>query len=113
MFIKTSILSQYIRISLMRWERRLLYAAIFVVVAEGINWIILLFAGCAPIYAQWRPDVPIAWCINQTVSFYVCSATTISADVFILIMPPILLRHTLFPWRQKLVIGIVLAFGGV
>ncbi|KXJ87185.1 hypothetical protein Micbo1qcDRAFT_107376, partial [Microdochium bolleyi] len=109
----TSILLQYVRISVLSIEKRICYGILAFVVASGVTWIIVLYFECIPFSAEWNLDTPGARCVNRIATYYAASVTTILADVIILVIPVFLLRHSTLQWYKKMVIGIILAFGGL
>jgi hypothetical protein len=113
-FLKLSILLQYLRISIMPLERRLCYTIIFVLTAETIALSVIHLCLCTPFEAMWTPNLPGAKCLNRTIVYYVQLSITIAMDFIILIAPLFILRHLkLRFWRQRLLLSIVLAFGGL
>lgn len=112
-FLKLSILLQYLRISIMPLERRLCYTIIAVLVGETIALSVTHLCLCTPFEALWTPGLPGAKCLNRTAVYYAQLGITIGMDFVILIAPLFILRHLkLRFWRQRLVLSIVLAFGG-
>ncbi|KAM7190973.1 hypothetical protein V8F20_009511 [Naviculisporaceae sp. PSN 640] len=113
MFLKLSIALHYTRVSVMRFEKRICYALIALVVSGYTGIIILNFLRCIPFHAIWTPGVPGAKCIDTTSSFLAVQGHTLAMDFIILLVPLVILRHLSIPWRQKVVLVIVLGFGGM
>ncbi|PVH93088.1 hypothetical protein DM02DRAFT_733331 [Periconia macrospinosa] len=113
MFMKVSISLQYLRISVMRFEKQLCYVLICFVVSQGIAYFVLAFTLCTPFKAIWNRHMPGAKCVHITAAYYVGICVTIAMDFAILLLPVFILRHLTLRWYQKLVIAIVLAFGGL
>ena len=114
MFLKLSILLQYLRISVMSLEKRLCQALIVILVAETLALAITHLCLCTPFEALWSSNVPGAKCLNRTVVYFAQLGITIAMDFIILIVPLFILRHLhLKFWRQRLPLSLVLAFGGL
>lgn len=113
MLIKLSILLQYLRISVMRFERTLCYVLIAVSVSGWLALLIVNFVSCIPFYAIWRPNTPGARCVNFTASFFASLILSMVLDFAILIIPAFILRHLTVPWTQRVILGLILAFGGL
>ena len=111
-FLKSSILLQYLRISVMPFERRLCYALVAFLVAQSLAMIIVHLSLCMPFKALWTPKIPGARCLNRTAVYFAQLGFTIAMDFVVLIAPLFILRHMRRPWPQKLLISIALAFGG-
>jgi hypothetical protein len=112
-FLKLSICLQYLRVSVMLSEKRACYLLITMMACGTIAFTIINLARCRPFAAQWDPTIPGARCnVNNTVWFYSNQAFHIAMDLYILILPLFILRHLTVPLRQKLLIAIVLGFGG-
>lgn len=113
MFLKLSIALHYTRVSVMAFEKRLCYGLTGLVVLSYTAVIILTFLRCIPFYAIWTPGVPGAKCMNVMSTFLAFQAHTLAMDFIILLVPIVILRHLNIPWRQKVVLVIVLGFGGM
>jgi len=68
---------------------------------------------CRPFHALWTPNVPGAVCLNRTMVYYAQLSLTIVMDFGVLVAPLFILRHLSLPWIQKLMILVVLSFGGM
>ncbi|KAH7304146.1 hypothetical protein B0I35DRAFT_495507 [Stachybotrys elegans] len=113
-FLKLSILLQYLRISVMPSEKRTCYIFILILACGTTAFTIINLAHCRPFAAQWNPGIPGAQCtVNRTVWFYSNQAFHILLDFSILIIPFFILRHLTVPTQQRLLIGVVLGFGGI
>lgn len=113
LFVKLSISLQYLRVSVMRFEKRLCYILISFVVLQSITYSVLTFTLCSPIQAMWNRHIPGTKCVNTTVAYEVGLILTIAMDFAILLLPVFILRHLTLRWYQKLVIAIVLSFGSL
>ncbi|KLU92385.1 hypothetical protein MAPG_11331 [Magnaporthiopsis poae ATCC 64411] len=112
-FIKLSIAFQYIRISVMAIEKRLCYAFCAVVTCGFIALVFHSVFYCIPIHAAWTPNVPGAVCINSAIALPAAQIYHITMDFIILLGPFIILRHLTTPWPQRILLGLVLAFGAM
>ncbi|KAK3368483.1 hypothetical protein B0H63DRAFT_488550 [Podospora didyma] len=113
MFLKLSIVLSYVRISVMAFERRLCYVLISLV---GLSYLVLLsvsLARCIPFQAIWTPDIPGATCLNTTMLFFAGQGHCLAMDLIILVVPLFILRHLSAPWRQRVLLVIVVGFGGI
>lgn len=113
MLLKLSILLNYIRISVMAFERRLCYALTAISVAGFLASTIVSLTRCIPFEAIWTPNIPGAKCVNATAYMYALQIHTLIMDFAILIAPLFILRHLTIPWAQRVLLGIVLGFGGM
>src|SRR5688500_3871970 len=98
LFVKLSILFQYLRISFMRFEKRLCYVLMSFVVLQSITWSVLAFTLCKPLEAMWNRHIPGAKCVNITVVYTVGLFLTITMDFAILFLPVIILKHLTLRW---------------
>ncbi|PVH99330.1 hypothetical protein DM02DRAFT_501660, partial [Periconia macrospinosa] len=108
-----SISLQYLRISVMRLEKLLCYVLISIIVLQGSIWCVLSFTLCTPFAAMWNRHIPGAKCVNIPMVYYAGLCLTMAMDFAILLLPVLILRHLTLRWYQKLVIAIVLSFGGL
>jgi len=111
--LKLSILLQYVRISVMAFEKWLCYAIIVILVGQSLAFVGLHLGICTPFHALWTVNVPGAVCLNRTMIIYMQLGMTIGMDFLVLLAPLFILRHLSLPWIQKLMILIVLSFGGM
>ena len=93
MFLKLSMLLQYLRISIMPLEKRLCYALIVILVGESLALSITHLCLCTPFEAMWSSNVPGSRCLNRTLVYFVQLGLTIAMDFVILFAPFIILRH--------------------
>jgi hypothetical protein len=97
----------------MHGERRACYVLIAILVIATI-----VFAGwglgrCTPLEAHWTPNLPGARCSSFTTLLFATQGSMVVLDLAIVILPFFILRHSSLPRAQKLLIGIVLGFGGM
>ncbi|PVH93245.1 hypothetical protein DM02DRAFT_541959 [Periconia macrospinosa] len=85
LFVKLSISLQYLRISVMRFEKLLCYVLISFIVLQSITYCVLAFTLCTPFEAMWNRHMPGAKCINITVMYSVGLCLTIAMDFAILL----------------------------
>lgn len=112
LFLKLSIFQQYVRVSVTPFDRRLGQGIIAVLCTGYAIFIVLRMVRCIPIQAQWTPKLPGAKCLfNGTWFIFASQAWNMVMDFVILLMPLVVLRHSLAPILQRVLIGVVLAFG--
>ncbi|KAL8420506.1 hypothetical protein RB594_003338 [Gaeumannomyces avenae] len=111
--LKLSIVFQYMRISVMNFEKRLCYALAAILACGFLSFFITSLVLCRPFYAIWTPNVPGAVCINVTVSMTANQIFFFVMDFTILIVPFFILRHLTIPWPQRILLGFVLALGAM
>lgn len=112
-FLKLSILFQYLRISVMAFEKRLCYFFVAILGCGFLACFILALTTCIPLYALWTRNVPGAVCLNTTITFSASQIWIISMDFIILIGPLFILRHLTIPWPQRVLLGFILALGAM
>jgi len=112
LFLKLSILLQYVRISVTEWDRRMCKGLIAVLCTGYVVFIVLRMVRCVPIEAQWTVKLPGARCFfNSTWFMFASQAWNMVMDFVILVVPMVVLRHSRAPFLQRVLIGVVLAFG--
>ncbi|KAK3987364.1 hypothetical protein QBC44DRAFT_121479 [Cladorrhinum sp. PSN332] len=113
MALKLSILLQYVRISVMGFEKWLCYAIIAVLIGQSLAFIGTHLGLCKPFYALWTANVQGAVCLDRARVIYTQLGMTIAMDFLVLLVPLFILRHLSLPWTHRLMILIVLSFGGM
>jgi hypothetical protein len=112
LFLKLSILLQYVRVSVMPLDRRLCHILIALLCTGYTIFIVLRMVRCVPFASQWTPKMPGAKCFfNATWFMFASQAWNMVMDFVILVVPVLVLRHSKAPWLQRVLIGVVLAFG--
>jgi hypothetical protein len=93
-------------------DRRLCRTLLALLCTGYGTFIVLRMVRCIPIQAQWTPKLPGARCyFNTTWFFFASQAWNMVMDVVVLVVPAFILRHSRAPLLQKVLIGVVLAFG--
>ena len=111
-FLKLSILLQFTRVSVMPLDRRLFQGAIAINCIGYAVFIVLRAVRCLPFESQWTPGMPGARCFFPSTWFVFASqAWNMVMDFAILLGPLLVLRHSNAPLLQRVLIGVVLAFG--
>lgn len=111
-FLKLSILLQFTRVSVMPLDRRLCQGAIAVNCVGYATFIVLRAVRCLPFESQWTPGMLGVRCLFGSTWFVFASQTwNMAMDFVILLGPFLVLRHSNAPMLQRVLIGIVLAFG--
>jgi hypothetical protein len=113
MALKLSILLQYVRISVMPFEKTICYVLIGILVSQSLAIAGIHLGLCRPFYALWTSNVEGAVCLDRTKVYYAQLGITIAMDFLVLIAPLFILRHLTLPWMQKFLILMVLSFGGM
>ncbi|KAK4449551.1 hypothetical protein QBC34DRAFT_494356 [Podospora aff. communis PSN243] len=112
LFLKLSMLQQYLRVSVTPLDRRLCLGLIAALVTGYTIFIVMRMVRCIPIEAQWTPKLPGAKCFfNATWFMFASQAWNMVMDFVILLMPLLVLRHSRAPIHHRVLIGVVLAFG--
>jgi len=96
----------------MAFERRLCYVLIGILTTGYIVVIVLSMVRCIPFEALWTP-IPGAKCLNTTQLFLAIQSHTLAMDFIILLAPLCILRHLTIPWAQRVLLIVVVGFGGV
>ncbi|KAK4120630.1 hypothetical protein N657DRAFT_579277 [Parathielavia appendiculata] len=108
-----SILLQYARISVLPSEKRICQILITALCTGYLIFIVLRMVRCIPFHALWTPGIPGARCIyNNTWFMFASQGWNMAMDFVILLSPLYILRHSNAPLRQRVLLGVVLAFGG-
>ncbi|KAK0616873.1 hypothetical protein B0T14DRAFT_523959 [Immersiella caudata] len=112
LFLKLSMLQQYVRVSVTPLDRRLCLGFIAALVTGYTVFIVMRMVRCVPIQAQWTPRLPGAKCFfNATWFMFASQAWNMVMDFVILLLPLLVLRHSRAPVAHRVLIGVVLAFG--
>ncbi|KAK4445492.1 hypothetical protein QBC34DRAFT_358287 [Podospora aff. communis PSN243] len=107
-----SILLQFSRVSVTPLDKRLFQGAIAINCLGYAIFIVLRAIRCLPYESQWTPGMPGARCFFPSTWFVFASqAWNMFMDFVILLGPLLVLRHSNAPMLQRVLIGIVLAFG--
>jgi hypothetical protein len=112
-FVKISILLQYLRICITRLSKRTCYAVFGFIVAYGITNVFTGPFTCTPIAYFWNSTIRGGTCVNKMRLYFANAAINILTDFTLLFLPALILRHLLMPKSQKLVVMVILAFGGL
>ncbi|KAH6649547.1 hypothetical protein F5144DRAFT_553367 [Chaetomium tenue] len=112
-FLKLSVLLQYTRVSVLPSDKRLCHISIAVLCTGYLIFIVLRMFRCTPFHAIWTPGVPGARCIyNNTWFMFASQGWNMIMDFVILLGPLYILRHSNAPLKQRVLLGVLLAFGG-
>lgn len=96
----------------MPFDRFLCQTLIGVLCTGYAIFIVLRMVRCVPFASQWTPNMPGKKCFfNATWFMFASQAWNMVMDVVILLVPLLVLRHSKAPWPQRVLIGVVLAFG--
>ncbi|EAQ92116.1 hypothetical protein CHGG_00351 [Chaetomium globosum CBS 148.51] len=108
-----SVLLQYARVSVLPSDKRLCRISIAVLCTGYLIFIVLRMVRCIPFHALWTHGVPGARCIyNNTWFMFASQGWNMIMDFVILLGPLYILRHSNAPLKQRVLLGVLLAFGG-
>jgi hypothetical protein len=113
MFIKLSILLQYLRICTKGGITMACKAAIvFVGLYSVANFFLGLFT-CWPIAFFWDQSLPGGKCVNESALWFSNAGINITTDLVILVLPLFILKGLMLPMRTKIVVTLILSLGGL
>ncbi|KAF3314586.1 hypothetical protein TWF173_004670 [Orbilia oligospora] len=109
---KLSILMFYLRLFPSGFFRKLTYVTIFLVIASGVIYFVMVIFYCVPIRAYWQPfDLPDAKCLSDGYALVSNAAVNIALDSWLWIMPLPVVCKVHLPTRQRLGLIGVFALG--
>ncbi|RPA83338.1 hypothetical protein BJ508DRAFT_71098 [Ascobolus immersus RN42] len=119
MFIKSSILAFYIRLSPHRHFRWACFFVLFITIAGAIGFSLTAFFACNPIDWQWNPhkygpenpkskDVK---CLDMLYLSVILGSFNSATDVLILLLPLPMIWKVNLPKRQKFAVSLVFSLG--
>ncbi|KAK4448867.1 hypothetical protein QBC34DRAFT_406270 [Podospora aff. communis PSN243] len=113
LFIKTSILSFYLRFSIDRAFRMAVYVVMVVTVGYTIPNAILVLYACRPMKAYWDfAAKATGHCVNLDATFHTANTLNMLTDFAILLLPIWMLRPMQVPLFQKIGVALILMAGG-
>jgi len=112
MFIKLSILSFYLRFSIDRAFRIVVYFVMFMAFGYSIPNAFLFLFVCKPIPSYWDWTIP-GTCINEQAIFDASNILNMVTDFLILLLPFWMLRPLRLPRAKKIGVALILAAGGL
>lgn len=112
-FVKISILLQYLRICITRISKRSCHVVLAFIIAYGITTFFTSVFTCRPVAYFWNSTIHGGTCVNKTRLYFANAAINIFTDLTLLFLPALILKHLLMPKSQKLVVTVILAFGGL
>ena len=114
LFIKTSILSFYLRFSIDRAFRLAVYTVMVVTVGYTVPNAILVLYACRPMKAYWDFAVKATGhCVNLDAAFHTANTLNMLTDFAILLLPIWMLRPMQVPFFQKIGVALILMAGGL
>lgn len=113
MLTKVSILVFYLRFSLHRAFRIVVYADMAVVILYSLVGTFEWLYACKPISKSWDLTISTGSCINQVKLFIFSGAMNTITDVVTLILPVIMMWGVQLPLRQKIGVIFVFLTGGL
>jgi hypothetical protein len=113
LFIKTSILSFYLRFSIDRAFRLAVYVVMVVTIGYTIPNAILVLYACRPMKAYWDFAAKATGdCVNLDAAFHTANTLNMLTDFAILLLPIWMLRPMQVPLFQKIGVALILMAGG-
>lgn len=79
----------------------------------GIETLLTGVFTCKPIAYYWDMTISGGTCVNETKLYFANAAINIFTDFTLLFLPFLILKDLRMPMFQKLVVTIILAFGGL
>jgi hypothetical protein len=114
LFIKTSILSFYLRFSIDRAFRLAVYVVMVVTVGYTMPNVILVLYMCSPMHAYWDfAAKATAHCVNLDAAFHTANTLNMLTDLTMHLLPIWMLRPMQVPFFQKIGVALILMAGGV
>ncbi|KEF61380.1 uncharacterized protein A1O9_02946 [Exophiala aquamarina CBS 119918] len=112
MFVKDSILYQYLRFFVARSYRRAAWGLIGIVTVGGIVMVVTSTVSCLPVPFYWDKTVEGGHCINLMAFWFAFSAFNIVTDLAVWLLPMPVLKNLQLPRKQKYSLIGVFALGG-
>ena len=114
LFIKISILLQYLRIFTQPRFRLPCFIVMGFCVSFSVWTIISNFILCTPVQWFWdRMSSPNGHCINENIVWFTNAAVNIATDIAIVILPIPSIRGLNLPSRQKKALMVVFGLAGL
>lgn len=112
-FTKTSIVLQYMRISIDKSVRKACWVMLGILVGLCVGALFgaNIFA-CTPVAKFWDDRIP-GKCINKTAMYFAIAAISVVTDVALVILPVFIIRKLQLRRREKYVLAIILGLGGL
>ncbi|RKF56660.1 putative pth11-like integral membrane protein [Erysiphe neolycopersici] len=111
LFIKFSILLQYLRVATNKKVRLACYLVMLFTIVYGIEAFFTGVFHCWPISRFWG-DKDTGKCINKPILWFLNSGLNITNDLLLLVLPIFILRASSLPRKQKVSICLILSLGG-
>jgi hypothetical protein len=111
--IKISIILLYLRLFITQTAKRICYSLLAIVIAYGVE---TFFAGiftCTPVAFFWNSKIHGGKCVDKTTLYYANAGISIVTDVALFFIPFVFLRLLMMPRLQKLLVMLIVAFGGL
>ena len=95
-----------------RWFRICCYVLIGIILSYMVATVCSSIFQCSPIRGAWDKSIP-STCISLTKNWYANAGFSIATDILILLLPMQPLWASKLPLRQKQILMLVFAFGGL
>jgi hypothetical protein len=113
MFVKDSILYQYLRFFVHRTYRRAAWALMGFVTTGGVVMVVTSSVSCLPVPFYWDRSVEGGHCINLMAFWFTFSAFNIITDLSVWLLPMPVLKSLQLPRKQRYSLIGVFALGGL
>lgn len=111
LFIKSSILTFYLRFTTSRVLRAVIYVVMAIAIGYSLTGAFGFLYLCQPIQAYWGGSP--GTCLDIDTWFLACSALNVFTDVLILLLPIWILRPLKMGFIQKAAVTCILMAGGL
>jgi len=111
LFLKDSLLLQYLRFSIDRGYQRACWVLGIIITAYGVSALLVGIFSCQPISFSWDPNIEDGRCINFS-TFWLFNASFNSAtDIIICILPIPVLAALPLPRKQAAILTCLFLLG--
>ncbi|KUJ16489.1 uncharacterized protein LY89DRAFT_84513 [Mollisia scopiformis] len=111
LFIKLSILLQYLRICISPRVRLFCHLTLILIISYGIETFFTGLLTCLPVSYFWDKTIPGGKCVNEPALWFANAGINIFQDLCLLVLPFFILRELILGKRQKAGLMLVLSLG--
>jgi hypothetical protein len=109
---KISIVLQYLRIAVDKDVRKWCWILFWVTIANSFQTFITGIFSCYPVPKFWDDRSP-GGCVNKPALWYSNAAINILQDIWLIVLPILILRKLALPRREKISLIFILGLGGL
>lgn len=113
MFVKDSILYQYLRFFVARNYRRAAWGLIGFITTGGIVMAVTASVSCLPVPFYWDKSIEGGRCVSLVAFWFALAAFNIVTDLSVWLLPMPVLKSLQLPRKQKYSLIGVFALGGL